>query len=127
MKDKQLCVLAIDDSTDILELIKFSLEAQTKWKVLVSNSSHEGLSQAHKELPDIILSDLCMPKMDGIEMVEQLRFHSKTKDIPVCLITSLPDLISSKKLNQLGISQVIGKPLEAIILPDLIESVLNST
>lgn len=126
MKNRQLSVLVVDDSLDILELIKFSLEAQTEWRVLVSNSGHEGLIQAQKELPDIILSDVCMPQMNGIEMIGQLRSQPKTEKIPILLLTSLPHKVSAETCYQFGISKVISKPFDAIALPSLIESTFSS-
>ena len=57
---------------------------------------------------------------------ERLRSQPQTQDIPILLITSLPDEISSQVLNRLNISQVIDKPFDALILIDLIVSTLQS-
>ncbi len=126
MKEEDVCVLVVDDEIGILSLIKFTLESETKWRVLLSSSGQDGLTQAQTELPDIILSDVRMPHMDGIEMIQRLRSQPQTQDIPILLITSLPDEISSQVLNRLNISQVIDKPFDALILIDLIVSTLQS-
>ena len=126
MKQEEVCVLAVDDEIDILSLIECVLEKETKWRVLLSSSGQEGLMQAQREVPDIILSDVRMPQMDGIEMIRRLRSQPKTQHIPILLITSLPDEISSQVLYQLGISQVIAKPFDALFLVDLIVSTLQS-
>lgn len=120
MKEKKLCVLAVDDSTDVLDLIKFSLEATTKWRVLLSSSAQEALIQAKRELPDIILSDFQMPTMNGIEMVRKLRAQPQTNQIPILFLTSLPHLVSSKILNEFKLTKTIRKPLDWYNLADLI-------
>jgi len=120
LKEKKLCVLAVDDSTDVLDLIKFSLEATTKWRVLLSSSAQEALIQAKRELPDIILSDFQMPTMNGIEMVRKLRAQPQTNQIPILFLTSLPHLVSSKILNEFKLTKTIRKPLDWYNLADLI-------
>ncbi len=127
MKEEQLCVLVVDDEISILYLIKFALEEETKWRVLLSSSGQEGLMQAQREVPDIILSDVRMPQMNGLEMIRQLRSQSKTQNIPILLITSMPHEISSQMSDQLGISQVIAKPFDPFILVDLMVSILQSS
>lgn len=113
-------MLAVDDSTDVLDLIKFSLEATTKWRVLLSSSAQEALIQAKRELPDIILSDFQMPTMNGIEMVRKLRAQPQTNQIPILFLTSLPHLVSSKILNEFKLTKTIRKPLDWYNLADLI-------
>lgn len=120
MKEKQLCVLAVDDSTDVLDLIKFSLEAKTKWRILLSSSAQEALIKAKNELPDIILSDFQMPKMSGVEMVRKLRSQPQTKKIPILFLTSLPHLVSSKILKEFKLTRTIRKPMKWCNLADLI-------
>ena len=127
MKEEQLCVLVVDDEISILYLIKFVLEEETKWRVLLSSSGQEGLMQAQREVPDIILSDVRMPRMNGLEMIRQLRSQPTTQNIPVLLITSLPHVISSQMSDQLNISQVIAKPFDPFILVDLMVSILQSS
>ena len=119
MRNKQLCVLAIDCSTDALNAIKLSLEATTKWRVLLS-SSQEALIQARQESPDIILLNFQMPQMNSIEMAMKLKSHPKTDDIPLLLLTSLPHVISSQIFLDLGITSVIKKPFNWFSLADLI-------
>lgn len=126
MKEKQLCVLAVDDSIDVLDLIKLSLEATTKWRVLLSSSAQEALAQAQQERPDLILTDFQMPEMDGIEMVSKLRSQPRTSKIPILLLTSLPRLTSSKIQWELGINGVIEKPFDWFTLADLIMMGLKS-
>lgn len=126
MKNKQLCILAVDDCIDVLDLIKISLETTTKWRVRLSSSGQEGLRDVQKELPDLILTDFQMPGMTGIEMIEKLRGQPKTLDIPILLLTSFPPQISSKILQKLDIGNAISKPFDWFTLADLIVSGLES-
>ena len=125
VKNKQLRVLAIDPSTDVLDLIKLSLEATTHWQLLLSSSAQEGSIKARRELPDLILLDFQMPQMNGIEMAMKLQSHPKTERIPLLLLTSLPHIISSQIFQELGIAGVVRKPLNWFSLADLIVSSLE--
>lgn len=120
MKEKQFCILAVDDSIDDLELIKLSLEAKTQLRVLTSSSGKQALIQAEKELPDIILLDVQMPKIDGIETVKKLRACSKTNKIPILLLTNTPCAVSSEISKELSIIKIIRKPSDWLSLADLI-------
>ena len=126
MKDEELCVLVVDDEICSLHLIQFILETETKWRVLLSSCGQEGLIKAQREVPDIILSDINMPQMNGLEMIRQLRSQPTNQNIPVLLITSLPNAISSQVLEQLKISQVIAKPFDSLMLINSIVSTLQS-
>ena len=125
MKNKQLRVLAIDPRTDILDSIELSLEATTRWQLLLNSSAQEGLIQAQRELPDIILLNFQMPQLNGIEMAIKLQSHPKTDRIPLLLLTSLPHIISSQMFQGLGITGVIRQPFNWFSLADLIVSSLR--
>ena len=126
MKDKQLCVLAVDDCIDVLDLIQLSLETTTRWRVLSSSSAEEGLITAQTVLPDFLLMDVQMSNMDGIEMVSQLRSQPSTKNIPILMLTSLPSLISRHTIRELGITNIIQKPFDWFTLADLVVLGLHS-
>lgn len=125
MKNKQLRVLAIDPCTDILDLIKHSLEATTQWQLILNSSANEGLILAQRELPDLILLNFQMPQLNGIEMAMKLQSHPKTDRIPLLLLTSLPHIISSQMFQEMGITGVIRKPFNWFSLADLIVSSLG--
>ena len=120
MRNKQLCVLAVDCSTDALNLIKLSLEATTKWRVLMSSCFQEALVRAQQESPDMILINFQMSQMNSVEMAMKLKSHPKTDEIPLLLITSLPHVISSQAFQDFGITSVIKKPFDWFSLADLI-------
>ncbi|NJM85305.1 MAG: response regulator, partial [Leptolyngbyaceae cyanobacterium RM2_2_21] len=75
------CVLIIDDETDIREIIKISLQITKGWKVILASSGRQGLSLAQTHQPDVILLDVTMPGMSGLDTLSQLVQHPLTQTI----------------------------------------------
>src|SRR3989344_1918530 len=76
-------VLIVDDDEDILKIAKYSFYVHKEIEVKLAGSGREAIDLAQTFLPDIILLDLLMPKMDGPATLEELRKHPKTTHIPV--------------------------------------------
>ena len=72
MKAKDITILLVDDEQDILDIISYNLKAEG-YKVKTASSGREGVEKAKKLRPDLILLDVMMPEMDGIEACEQIR------------------------------------------------------
>jgi DNA-binding response OmpR family regulator len=68
-----------------------------------------GLKLAEKEAPDLILLDLILPKMEGVEVLKKLRENPKTKDIPVIVLTNVEDFEKLEKTLELGIKAYLVK------------------
>jgi PAS domain S-box-containing protein len=81
-------VLSIDDSPDKLELLSLILKA-AGYHVLTAASGREGLKIATQELPDLIVSDVSMPSMDGIELCRLIRADERLARVPIILVTAL--------------------------------------
>lgn len=88
MSDKRK-VLIIDDEADNRELIEHIL--CDRFKVLSASDGEDGLRVARGELPDLILLDITMPKLDGIAVCEALRSNEATKHIPIIMLTASSD------------------------------------
>jgi len=86
MKEKK--ILVVDDEKDILPVLKERL-SQKSYSVITSDSGKGGVKLAKSELPDLILLDIIMPDMDGIEVATKLKEDPKTKDIPIIFLTCL--------------------------------------
>ena len=80
-------VLLVDDEPDLLELLSYSLERENV-EVLVARDGVEGLQIARKERPDVIVLDIMMPNMDGIELCERLREDPKLRLTPILMLTA---------------------------------------
>jgi CheY-like chemotaxis protein len=81
-------ILAVDDNNDILEFIASVLE-DIDVDLITASDGEEGLMKAKKELPDLILLDVEMPKMDGFTVFKALRSFPATQNIPVIILTGI--------------------------------------
>jgi CheY-like chemotaxis protein len=82
-------ILMIDDEQDICELIKFILERNGKFEVTYSTEARKGVELARSTLPDLILIDIVLPDMTGVEVMESLLNDPVTKHIPKAFLTAL--------------------------------------
>ena len=80
-------VLVIDDEKDLLELVRYNLEKE-HLSVIVASDGKSGLEIAQKHKPDLILLDLMMPGMNGLEVCQRLRADGRTSRIPVIMLTA---------------------------------------
>ncbi len=88
LDEKTTTVLLIDDNPDDALLIRRLLEGRKAYRVYHAKDGWEGLSMARQKLPDLIVSDLTMPGIDGFGLVEELKLDPRTKDIPVVVVSA---------------------------------------
>ncbi len=100
LDEKTTTVLLVDDNPDDALLIRRLLEGKKSYRVHHANDGWEGLAMARQYLPDLIVSDLTMPGIDGFGFVEELKLDPRTKDIPV-VVVSAKDITAEerKRLN----------------------------
>ena len=91
------------------------------YEVEMAGNGEEGLKIALKEKPDIILLDIVMPKMDGMEMLQKLKADAETRDIPVVILTNLSDYEKISEALSLGAMDYLVKANYK--LEDLLEKV----
>jgi len=80
-------ILVVDDEEDILELLKFKLSKEG-YQVMCAASGEEALRCVRSETPDLIVLDLMLPGMDGIEVARELKNDFHTKNIPIVMLTA---------------------------------------
>jgi len=100
LDEKTTTVLLIDDNADDALLIRRLLEGRKAYRVYHAKDGWEGLTMARQKLPDLIVSDLTMPGIDGFGLVEELKLDPRTRDIPVVVVSAkdiTPD--ERKRLN----------------------------
>jgi threonine synthase len=90
-------VLLVDDNPDDALLIKRLLEGRKKYRMYHAKDGWEGLAMARQKLPDLIVSDLTMPGMDGFSLVEELKLDPRTKDIPVVVVSAKDITVEERK------------------------------
>jgi len=120
-------ILAIDDRLDNLISISALLRNMLPGcEVITVQTGQEGIEKSIKELPDVILLDIQMPKMDGYEVCTKLKADSKTKHIPVIMITAVKtDSKSRVKGLEIGADTFVSKPIDANELASQVKVMLR--
>jgi CheY-like chemotaxis protein len=103
-------ILIIDDDHDILDLLEMILYQH--YEIATAINGFEGLKIAGALAPDLILTDIMMPVMDGIKLLGNLRKTPETAAIPVVAVTAFVKDHSIKSLLNLGFAAVLEKPFE---------------
>jgi DNA-binding response OmpR family regulator len=117
VKENQKHVLIVEDDEFLANIYKKKFEVEG-FKVSSSNNGEKGLEDAKKKIPDIILLDILMPKLDGFAVLTELKKNSQTKDIPVILLTNLGQKDDVEKGIEMGavdyLIKVHFKPSEVV-------------
>ncbi|MBU4353055.1 MAG: response regulator [Nanoarchaeota archaeon] len=106
-------IMSVDDEKDFQEFIKILLEKEG-YSVILAKNAKEALSKLKKTKPDLMLIDIMMPEMSGIELCEKIRANSKLKNLKVIFLTVLSaSETSNKDIQRLNILDYITKPVES--------------
>jgi two-component system, OmpR family, alkaline phosphatase synthesis response regulator PhoP len=117
-------ILVVDDEEDILELVRFNLDRE-RYSVICTTSGREALSIARKEYPDLIVLDLMLPDIDGLEVARILKGDPKTKNIHIVMLTAKgeePDIVTGLEF---GADDYVTKPFSPRVLVARIRAVLR--
>lgn len=117
-------LLIVDDDRDFVQLLEFDLKKHG-YQTLCAFNGEEGLDRAQKEMPDLIILDIKMPKIDGYTFVRRLKKDESTKNIPVIILTSyepMKDMFQLegvkdyfvKSANMEGLFETIEKNLKPV-------------
>lgn len=117
-------ILIVDDHEHKVELLSMRLRARN-YEVIEAYDGIQCLQRAKEESPDLILLDIKMPLMSGIEAFEQLIQLDITKEIPVIFMTAYPKLELKNQLLKMGAKGFITKPFISKDLELIIEKVIN--
>lgn len=123
MADKKT-ILVVDDEEDLLDLIEYNLKKEG-FQVLKAEDGKQGLKAARKHHPDLILLDIMMPKMDGMEAMEIIRDDENLKRIPVIFLTARGDEKTEVEGLNKGGDDYITKPISTTKLISRIKAVLR--
>ena len=108
-------ILLVDDSQTVLMMEKMILR-RTAYQLLTASDGVEAVQTAIKELPDLILMDVVMPKMNGFEAVKQIRATAETKDIPIIMVTSRGEEENVRTGFESGCNEYVTKPINTLEL-----------
>ncbi|MBR2888056.1 MAG: response regulator, partial [Bacteroidales bacterium] len=120
--DKPL-VLFVEDNDDITEYVKMSLN--DKYNVITASDGEQGIASAFEKTPEIVISDIMMPKKDGIELCSTLKNDLRTSHIPIILLTAKDSLEDKTRGYESGADSYITKPFNANLLKSRIENLLE--
>ncbi len=117
-------VLVVEDEKNILELVKYNLE-QEGYRVLTANRGDLGLDLALKQKPDLVILDLMLPEIDGIEICKTLKQNEKTFSIPIIMLTAKGQEADRVVGLELGADDYVTKPFSPRELMARVKAVLR--
>ncbi|MBU1125399.1 MAG: response regulator [Candidatus Omnitrophica bacterium] len=118
-------VMVVDDEKDFLVIIKINLEKTGKFEVETISDATSVVSQVKAFNPDIILLDILMPKMDGVEVCRMLNQDSTGKRVPIITLSALDTDKDKLMMYKLGVVDFLVKPIEKDELISKIEKALQ--
>ncbi len=117
-------IMVVDDDANIRAVLKHRFERE-KYSVRVATDGADALQQIGTERPDLIVLDLMMPEMDGIQFLSRLRGNPKTQYVPVIVLTALGRTPYSDKTRELGAAGLVTKPFSPRQLVEEVRRVLE--
>ena len=117
-------ILIVDDEPDILELIEYNLKKEG-YQVYTARNGQEAVSEAKKVLPDLIVLDIMMPKMDGIEACRIMRTMPEFKNTFMVFLTARSEEYSEIAGFNVGADDYIAKPIKPRALVSRINAILR--
>lgn len=118
-------ILIVDDDPNTLEILRRWL-AREGYTTVSADNGPAGLEALGKDPVDVILLDVMMPGMDGLQVCEKLRDHAAWRSIPVVLLTAKDDIETRSRGMQLGVSEYLTKPVNKLELFTRLEAQLHS-
>lgn len=116
-------ILAVDDENDILLILRTSL--RDEYEVITASNGAEALQKVAEDKPDLVLLDMMMPEMDGIEVLEELRERPASATLPVIFLTGVSDKAKIKEALNKGSAYYIVKPFSHLDLLQKVALVLR--
>ncbi len=124
MKKKDTRILLVDDEPDILEMIGYNLSSEG-YRIFTAENGVEAISKAKKHKPHLIILDVMMPKMDGIEACEKLRSIPELSETVITFLTARGEDYSQVAGFEAGADDYITKPIKPKILVSKVKALLR--
>ena len=124
MKKSDITILCVDDEPDILEILKYNLSSEG-YNVLTANDGLSAISKAKKIIPNLIIIDIMMPNMDGIEACEKLRADQKFNDTIIMFLTARGEDYSHVAAYEAGADDYVTKPVKPKVLVSKVKGLLR--
>ncbi len=124
MKKQDLRILLVDDEPDILEILKYNLSSEG-YQVYTARNGVEGVEKAKKKKPHLIILDVMMPEMDGIEACETIRITPGLEDTIITFLTARGEDYSQVAGFEAGADDYITKPIKPKVLLSKVKALLR--
>ena len=124
MKGKPLVILLVEDNEANIAAIQAFLVAQN-WQVIVARNGTEAITRAREKEPDIILMDIQMPGMDGLEAIRHIRANDRLAATPIIALTALAMPGDRERCLAAGANDYMSKPVSMVSLADVLERYLK--
>ncbi len=115
-------ILTVDDSRTMRDMLALSL-TESGYRVVQAADGVEGLERLEGETPDVIITDINMPRLDGFGFIEQVRRHPRHRAIPILVLTTESGAEMKERARKAGASGWIVKPFNPVKLADAIRRV----
>lgn len=122
--DKKMNILVVEDNNDLQSFLKISFSSD--YNVLIANDGSKAWEIIQKQMPDLVVSDIMMPNMDGFELCRLIKSTFETAHIPVVLLTAISDRTNQLEGLKLGADDYITKPFDMLMLKQRIVSIIRN-
>ncbi len=124
MKKKDIKILLVDDEQDILEIVGYNL-TQEGYSIVTASNGREAVAKAKKELPQLIIMDVMMPEMDGMEACEAIRKIPELASVIITFLTARSEDYSQVAGFDAGADDYITKPIKPKLLVSKVKALLR--
>ena len=124
MKKSDIKILCVDDEPDILEILKYNL-SNAGYDIYLANDGLSAIKKAKEIIPNLIIMDVMMPKMDGIQACENLRENEKFNDTIIMFLTARGEDFSHVAAYEAGADDYVTKPVKPKILVSKVKGLLR--
>jgi two-component system, OmpR family, alkaline phosphatase synthesis response regulator PhoP len=124
MKKKEIKILLVDDEPDILEIVGYNLQ-QEGFQIFTASNGREAISVAKKENPQLIIMDVMMPEMDGMEACEAIRKIPELNNVIITFLTARNEDYSQVAGFDAGADDYISKPIKPKLLVSKVKALLR--
>ncbi len=119
-------ILIVDDEEDVLELVRYNL-AKNGYQAETAGTGEEALIKARAQLPDLMILDLMLPGIDGLEVCKKVKGDSKTQHIPIIMLTAKGEEADVVTGLELGADDYVTKPFSPKVLIARVRRILQRT
>ncbi len=117
-------ILVVDDDKDVVQFLTRLLQ-KAGYTVVTAQDATQAVMRAHREAPDLILTDITMPAGGGFSVLERLTMSTKTNTVPIIVLTGTDDPEVEARALAAGVTRVLKKPCDNAVLLESIKTALG--